>query len=74
MIAGARKQADYDALGQVPGVEPVMLDVTKPDDVAALAERVRGTALQRPRQQRRLRDARAARGAPARRPARASSS
>jgi len=45
VIAGVRKQADFDALARVPGVEPVILDVTKADDVAALAERVRGTAL-----------------------------
>ena len=36
VIAGVRKQADYDALAAIPGVEPVILDVTKADDVAAL--------------------------------------
>ena len=45
VIAGVRKQTDFDALAAIPGVEPVILDVTKADDVAALAERVRGSAL-----------------------------
>ncbi len=40
-----RKQTDFDALAAIPGVEPIILDVTKADDIAALAERVRGEAL-----------------------------
>jgi NAD(P)-dependent dehydrogenase (short-subunit alcohol dehydrogenase family) len=42
VLAGVRKDADARALGVLPGVEPVQLDVTSEADVAATAERVGG--------------------------------
>jgi NAD(P)-dependent dehydrogenase (short-subunit alcohol dehydrogenase family) len=40
VLAGARSQADLDALAALPGSEPLRLDVTSDDDVAAAAARV----------------------------------
>lgn len=40
VLAGVRRDEDADAI-RGPGIEPVILDVTKPDDVRALADRVR---------------------------------
>ncbi len=45
VLAGVRKDADAQALGAIPGVEPVILDVTNADHIAALAERLRGGSL-----------------------------
>jgi len=45
VLAGVRREADADAVGAIPGVEPVILDVTNADHVAALAERLRGGSL-----------------------------
>jgi NAD(P)-dependent dehydrogenase (short-subunit alcohol dehydrogenase family) len=38
VLAGARKDADLAELGELPGVEPLRLDVTSEADVAAAAE------------------------------------
>lgn len=40
VLAGARSDADLEALAQLPGTEPLRLDVTSDDDVAAAATRV----------------------------------
>lgn len=40
VFAGARKPADLEALGEIPGVVPVRLDVTKDADVAATVETI----------------------------------
>jgi NAD(P)-dependent dehydrogenase (short-subunit alcohol dehydrogenase family) len=40
VLAGVRSDADGDRVGGAVGVEPVIVDITRPDDVAALAERV----------------------------------
>jgi NAD(P)-dependent dehydrogenase (short-subunit alcohol dehydrogenase family) len=45
VLAGARKAEDLEALGAIPGVEAVALDVTEPAAIAALGERLRGRAL-----------------------------
>lgn len=39
VLAGVRREQDADAL-RAPGVEPVILDITQPDHIAALAARV----------------------------------
>lgn len=41
VYAGARKQADLDALNKVPNIQSVRLDVTKPDEIDAAVETVR---------------------------------
>lgn len=41
VYAGARKQADINALNAIPNIEAVRLDVTKPDEIAAAVETVR---------------------------------
>ncbi len=40
VLAGVRSDADGDRVGGAVGVEPVIVDITRPDDVSALAERV----------------------------------
>lgn len=45
VLAGVRTPADAEALGAVPGVEPLILDVTDTAHVAALGERLGGHAL-----------------------------
>jgi NAD(P)-dependent dehydrogenase (short-subunit alcohol dehydrogenase family) len=35
VYAGARKEADLKALGEIKNVQPIRLDVTKPDDIEA---------------------------------------
>ena len=47
VLAGVRKDADAQALGAIPGVEPVILDVTNADHIAALAERASSMLLER---------------------------
>jgi len=42
VLAGARSDADLESLAQLPGTEPIRLDVTSDDDVAAVAARVSG--------------------------------
>src|SRR5689334_10266397 len=37
VLAGARSAADRDALGAIPGVEPIELDVTDDDQIQAAA-------------------------------------
>jgi NAD(P)-dependent dehydrogenase (short-subunit alcohol dehydrogenase family) len=39
VLAGVRRQQDGDAI-RAPGIEPVILDITEPDHIRALAERV----------------------------------
>ncbi len=41
VYAGARKQADLDALGRIPNVQSVRLDVTKQDEIDAAVATVR---------------------------------
>jgi len=41
VYAGARKQADLDALNKVPNIQAVRLDVTKQDEIDAAVETVR---------------------------------
>ena len=41
IYAGARKQADLDALNEIPNVQAIRLDVTKQEDVDAAVETVR---------------------------------
>lgn len=41
VYAGARKQADIDALNAIPNMQAVRLDVTKPDDIEAAVSTVR---------------------------------
>jgi NAD(P)-dependent dehydrogenase (short-subunit alcohol dehydrogenase family) len=41
VLAGVRRQTDADAI-RAPGVEPVILDITEPEHVEALAARVAG--------------------------------
>jgi NAD(P)-dependent dehydrogenase (short-subunit alcohol dehydrogenase family) len=41
VLAGVRRDADADAI-RGPGVEPVLLDITKADHVAALVDRIDG--------------------------------
>jgi len=41
VYAGARKQADLDALNKIPNIQAVRLDVTKQDDIDAAVETVR---------------------------------
>jgi NAD(P)-dependent dehydrogenase (short-subunit alcohol dehydrogenase family) len=43
VIAGARKDSDLRALGGLPNVTPVRLDVTKSEDVARVAAEIRGS-------------------------------
>lgn len=45
VLAGVRRQADADGLAAIPGVEPLILDVTDPEHIAALRERVAGGSL-----------------------------
>lgn len=45
VLAGVRREADADALRAIAGVEPVILDVTDAEHVAALGERLRGGSL-----------------------------
>jgi NAD(P)-dependent dehydrogenase (short-subunit alcohol dehydrogenase family) len=40
VYAGARKEADLQALAAIPNVRPVRLDVTKPEDIDAAVESV----------------------------------
>ena len=40
VLAGVRNAADGERVGRAAGVEPVLVDITKPADVAALADRV----------------------------------
>jgi NAD(P)-dependent dehydrogenase (short-subunit alcohol dehydrogenase family) len=40
VYAGARKAADLEALGKIPNVQPLKLDVTQPADIAAAVESV----------------------------------
>jgi NAD(P)-dependent dehydrogenase (short-subunit alcohol dehydrogenase family) len=41
VLAGVRRDRDADAI-RAPGIEPVIIDVTKPDQIEALATRVHG--------------------------------
>jgi NAD(P)-dependent dehydrogenase (short-subunit alcohol dehydrogenase family) len=41
VYAGARKQADLDALNEIPNIQGVRLDVTKQDEIDAAVETVR---------------------------------
>jgi len=41
VYAGARKQADLDALDEIPNVQAIRLDVTKQDEIDAAVETVR---------------------------------
>lgn len=41
VYAGARKQADIDALNEIPNIQAVRLDVTKQDEIDAAVETVR---------------------------------
>ena len=41
VYAGARKQADLDALNEIPNIQAVRLDVTKQDEIDAAVETVR---------------------------------
>lgn len=41
VYAGARKQADLDALNKIPNIQSVRLDVTKQDEIDAAVETVR---------------------------------
>ena len=41
VYAGARKQADLDALNKIPNIQAVRLDVTKQDEIDAAVETVR---------------------------------
>jgi len=41
VYAGARKQADLDALNEIPNIQSVRLDVTKQDEIDAAVEAVR---------------------------------
>ncbi|MCI4372672.1 MAG: SDR family NAD(P)-dependent oxidoreductase [Thermoplasmata archaeon] len=41
VFAGARKESDLEALGRLPHVTPVLLDVTQDQDVARLAAQIR---------------------------------
>jgi NAD(P)-dependent dehydrogenase (short-subunit alcohol dehydrogenase family) len=41
VYAGARKQADLDALDEIPNVQSIRLDVTRQDEIAAAVETVR---------------------------------
>ena len=41
IYAGARKQADLDALDEIPNVQAVRLDVTKQDEIDAAVETIR---------------------------------
>ena len=41
VYAGARKQADIDALNAIPNMQAIRLDVTKPDDIEAAVATVR---------------------------------
>lgn len=47
VLAGVRRDCDADGL-RAEGIEPVIVDITKPDDVEALASRVQGDSLGRP--------------------------
>ncbi|SER24970.1 Short-chain dehydrogenase [Lentzea albida] len=47
VLAGVRRESDGEAV-RSGGVEPVVLDITKPDHVAALVARVDGDPLSRP--------------------------
>lgn len=40
VYAGARKEADFKALGEIKNVQAVRLDVTSPDDIAAAVETI----------------------------------
>jgi NAD(P)-dependent dehydrogenase (short-subunit alcohol dehydrogenase family) len=40
VYAGARKETDLQALGSIPNVRPVRLDVTRPEDIDAAVESV----------------------------------
>ncbi|MEZ4282449.1 MAG: SDR family NAD(P)-dependent oxidoreductase, partial [Myxococcota bacterium] len=40
VLAGVRRELDADAIRR-PGIEPLILDITHPDDIQALANRVR---------------------------------
>ena len=43
VYAGARKQADLDALNKIPNIQALRLDVTKQDEIDAAAELVRAS-------------------------------
>lgn len=43
VYAGARKQADLDALNEIPNIQSVRLDVTRQDEIDAAVETVRGS-------------------------------
>lgn len=45
VLAGVRREADADALRRTPGVEPLILDVTDPEHLGQLSERLRGGSL-----------------------------
>jgi NAD(P)-dependent dehydrogenase (short-subunit alcohol dehydrogenase family) len=40
VYAGARKPADLEALGKIRNVQPIKLDVTKPEDIAAAVQTI----------------------------------
>src|SRR5215212_2837812 len=40
VYAGARKPADLEALGKIKNVQPIKLDVTKPEDIAAAVQTI----------------------------------
>jgi NAD(P)-dependent dehydrogenase (short-subunit alcohol dehydrogenase family) len=40
VYAGARKPADLEALGKLKNVQPIRLDVTKPDEIAAAVDTI----------------------------------
>jgi NAD(P)-dependent dehydrogenase (short-subunit alcohol dehydrogenase family) len=44
VFAGARKQADLDALNEIPNIQAVRLDVTKQEEIDAAVETVRASA------------------------------
>jgi NAD(P)-dependent dehydrogenase (short-subunit alcohol dehydrogenase family) len=45
VLAGARGESDLERLGQIPGVEPLALDVTDAGAIAGLRERLAGARL-----------------------------
>jgi len=47
VLAGVRRERDADAI-RGPGIEPLILDITDPDHITALAARVQGDPLGRP--------------------------
>ena len=44
VLAGVRRDRDADAI-RGPGIEPLIIDITNPDHIHALATRVHGTRM-----------------------------